>query len=145
MVKVEFYSPNYDPESELIYSIIAARFKDEWIFVRHKKRTTWEIAGGHIELNETPMDAARRELEEETGAIEYDIECIATYSVTENYVIGFGRLYFAEVSKLGPVPGNSEIGEIILMKKLPENLTHPEIQPHLFRKTLDFLKRGEVN
>jgi 8-oxo-dGTP diphosphatase len=145
MIKVKFYSPLHDPEAVLLYSIIAARYKEKWIFVRHQKRTTWEIPGGHIELDETPMDAARRELTEETGAIEFRIECIATYSVAESNRNGYGRLYFAEVIHLGPLPGNSEIGEISLRQQLPDNLTHPEIQPVLFREVLDFLKRGNCN
>jgi 8-oxo-dGTP diphosphatase len=57
---------------------------------------------------------------------------------------GWGRLYIAEVSKIGPIPDKSEIAEIILLDHLPENLTHPDIQPHLFNKTVDFLKlRGK--
>ncbi|MHA2098803.1 MAG: NUDIX domain-containing protein [Candidatus Kariarchaeaceae archaeon] len=33
----------------------------------HKKIKTWLPPGGHIEKNETPEEAARREIEEETG------------------------------------------------------------------------------
>jgi 8-oxo-dGTP diphosphatase len=139
MIEVKFYPSDYIPATGFIYSIICARFKDKWIFVRHQKRDTWEIAGGHIEPGETPMDAAKRELEEETGALNFIIECVNTYSVTENSKEGFGRLYFAAISDLGKIPANSEICEKILLEHLPDKLTHPDIQPHLFNRTLEYL------
>jgi 8-oxo-dGTP diphosphatase len=141
MTEVNFYNPHFVPDSKLTYSVISAIYKNQWIFVRHQKRTTWEIAGGHIEEGETSFEAAGRELMEETGAIKFNIRCIATYSVTMNGETGWGRLYLAEVSEIGPIPDISEIAEIILSDHLPENLTHPDIQPHLFKKTIEFLKR----
>ncbi len=137
MTTVEFYKPYHDPEIPLTYSVITARHRGQWIMVRHHKRTTWEIPGGHIEPGETADEAASRELMEETGAIDFEIECIATYSVRKNGETGYGRLYFAEVTSIGPVPDTSEIAEIMLMDSLPENLTHPDIQPLLFRRILE--------
>jgi 8-oxo-dGTP diphosphatase len=140
MIEVKFYSPSLVPEGRLVYSVITARFRHNWIFVRHRNRKTWEIAGGHIEPNESPADAARRELEEETGAIEFTLTCLATYSVTENGETGFGRLYFANVTKLGSIPEKSEIGKITLMKQLPVELTHPIVQKHLFHEACEYMK-----
>ena len=62
---------------------------------------------------------------EETGAIDFKIECVSTYSVLKNGKTGFGRLYLAEISDSGPVPDTSEIAEVKMMDSLPENLTHP--------------------
>jgi 8-oxo-dGTP diphosphatase len=140
MTEVNFYDPLFVPGSKLTYSVISARYKNSWIFVRHHKRTTWEIAGGHIEKGETSFEAAGRELMEETGAVKFNLECIATYSVTMDGETGWGRLYIAEVFEIGPIPDISEIAEIVLSDHLPENLTHPDIQPHLFDKTVEFLK-----
>jgi 8-oxo-dGTP diphosphatase len=139
MTEINFYDPLFIPESKLTYSIISARYRNSWIFVRHHKRTTWEIAGGHIEKEETSFEAAGRELMEETGALKFNLECIATYSVTLDGETGWGRLYIAEVLEIGPIPDISEIAEIVLMDHLPENLTHPDIQPHLFTRTIEFL------
>jgi 8-oxo-dGTP diphosphatase len=140
MTEVNFFDPLFIPDFKLTYSVISARFKNKWIFVKHQKRSTWEIAGGHIETGENSYDAAGRELMEETGAIRFNLDCIATYSVTINDETGWGRLYFANVFEIGPIPDISEIAEMKLSDHLPENLTHPDIQPHLFNKTVDFLK-----
>jgi 8-oxo-dGTP diphosphatase len=138
MTIVKFYDPSYVPDSKLTYSVIAARFKDKWLFVRHKDRTTWEIAGGHIEENESPFDAASRELAEETGAKDFRLDCVATYSVEKDGSTGFGRLFFADVLSLGELPDNSEIKEVILNDHLPESLTYPDIQPLLFRRVIEY-------
>jgi 8-oxo-dGTP diphosphatase len=139
MTLVNFYDPLFNPDSVLTYSVISARYGSNWILVRHQDRTTWEIPGGHIEAGETSFEAAGRELREETGAVKFSLACIATYSVTIDGKTGWGRLYFAEVFEIGPIPDISEIAEIDLMDHLPDNLTHPDIQPHLFNKTIEFL------
>jgi 8-oxo-dGTP diphosphatase len=139
MTKVNFYNIWFEPEGELIYSVITARYKERWILVRHHDRLTWEIPGGHIESYETPDDAAQRELKEETGAVEFRLHCVATYSVEKEGTTGYGRLFFAEISRIDPLPANSEIEETALMDDLPDNLTYPDIQPYLFRKVLHYL------
>ena len=143
MTIVKFFDPDYLPDGKLTYSVIVARYGSRWMFVRHHDRATWEIAGGHIEENETPSYTARRELTEETGAREFDLVCVATYSVEKEGHTGYGRLFFAEIKTRGTLEDNSEIAETILLDNLPEELTYPDIQPHLFRKVIEFLKSRE--
>jgi 8-oxo-dGTP diphosphatase len=140
MVKVNFYDPAYIPGNKLVYSVITARYNSQWVFVRHHNRTTFEIPGGHIEENESPYEAAKRELIEETGAIDFTMVCVCTYSVTQNDETSFGKLYFAEINSIGPVPDISEIAEICFLDTLPSPVTYPDIQPELFRKVIDYLK-----
>lgn len=139
MTEVKFYDPSFEPDTKLTYSVISARFENRWIFVRHNQRTTFEIAGGHIEEGETSFEAAGRELMEETGALKFNLSCIATYSVKKDGETGWGRLYLAEVFEIGPIPDISEIAEVVFLEKIPDHPTHPDIQPHLFRKTIEFL------
>ena len=139
MTEVKFYDPLFEPEKALTYSVISAKFRRQWIFVRHQDRSTWEIAGGHIEPGETSNDAARRELMEETGALRFNLDCVATYSVTKDGITGFGRLYLADVYELGQVPDLSEIAEVIFLDHLAEKLTYPDIQPFLFAKSVEYL------
>jgi 8-oxo-dGTP diphosphatase len=140
MIRVRFYDPSYTPPGKIIYSVISARFEGQWIFVRHTGRNTWEIPGGHIEEEETPGNAAARELTEETGALLFNLVCVATYSVEKEGDTGYGMLYFAEVTKLYDIPDTSEIAETMLADELPDDLTYPDIQPHMFRKINEFLK-----
>lgn len=145
MTEVKFYSPAFEPDTVLTYSVISAKYKDKWIFVRHHKRTTFEIAGGHIEKDETSFEAAGRELMEETGAVRFTLDCLATYSVKKDGETGWGRLYLAEVMEIGPVPDISEIAEVVFLDRIPDNPTHPDIQPHLFKKTLEYIKEQKTD
>ena len=94
MSAVTFYEES--PRSAAMkYAVIVARYRGKWILCRHKERTTWEIPGGHLEANETPDQAAIRELWEETGTVKAKITRICCYGVQD-----YGMLYFAEVKEL---------------------------------------------
>lgn len=118
-------------DEQLRYAVIVARHQGKLLFVRHHERSTFEVPGGHREPGETPLDAARRELQEETGAVSFDLRPRCIYSVTRpGQDCSFGLLCEAEVHELGPLP-ESEIAEVILTDTCPEQLTYPEIQPQL--------------
>lgn len=53
--------------------VVTAYVVDEGkvLLIHHKKHNLWLPPGGHIEVNETPDDALRRELREEVG-IEFE-------------------------------------------------------------------------
>ena len=120
-------------DRDLTYVVIVAETKGKWIFCKHKDRDTWEIPGGHIEPGEKPMEAAARELQEETGAEAFELKRLCAYSVEHEERTSYGLLFHAHVEKLKKMP-NSEIAEISLDDNLPEKLTYPEIQPDLFHK-----------
>lgn len=125
-------------EKELKFAVISAKYEDKWIFVRHKERETWEIPGGHREANEDIIDTARRELYEETGAKTANIIPICEYGVKREDGTSYGRLFYADVIELDKLP-NSEIEKIELFDELPNNLTYPQIQPKLYKTTLEFI------
>ena len=123
--------PGSVADPELTYVIIGARYREEWIFVRHRERQSWELPAGHIEAGEDPDSAAERELYEETGARDAVLVVISDYLVIDGSRQAYGRLYFAEVNELGKLPEH-EIAEIRLSTELPQQLTYPEVQGVLF-------------
>ncbi len=119
------------------YVVVFARFGGEWVFCRHKRRHTWETAGGHIEAGESPLAAARRELYEETGALDFEIEPVCDYwaaeeaSPTKAGSEANGVVYYARIAELGPLP-ESEMAQVGLFCALPDALTYPDITCRLF-------------
>lgn len=119
-------------ETSIGFAVIGVKHNGKWVFVRHKERTTLEICGGHREAGETPLEAAHRELFEETGAKIYTLFEVCTYKVTIDGEASYGQLFFADVDEFGTLPENFEIAERVYSEKLPNDLTYPQIQPHLF-------------
>ena len=74
MANFTFYKPNEIPDTSFEIAVVAARYKDKWVFCRHKERDTWDMPGGHREQGETIDEAAKRELWEETGITKEQIE-----------------------------------------------------------------------
>jgi 8-oxo-dGTP diphosphatase len=115
------------------YVVIFARYNNKWIICKKKKSKTWQTAGGHIDKNETPIQAAKRELFEETGAVDFDINPICDYWAcdepheTENIGWSNGQVFLANVNKLGNIPKDSEMECIDLFDEFPQNLTYPDI------------------
>ena len=66
VLKCKVFPLNYLPSYK--YTVICTNYKGKWILSKHKKRDTWETQGGHIEDGETPLEAAKRELFEESGS-----------------------------------------------------------------------------
>lgn len=117
------------------YVVVLSEFEGKILLSRHKRRTTWETQGGHIEPGETPLEAARRELYEESGAIDFDIIPLCDYRAGVEGTDDFanGMVFAAHIKALSPLP-DSEMAEVRTFDRLPENLTYPEITPVLFAR-----------
>lgn len=138
IMEVKFYD---SVEDDLLkFAVIISKTNGKWVFCKHRERDTYEVPGGHREPGEHIDDTAKRELYEETGAIEYDIKPVCVYSVVrENEGQSnetFGMLYYADIKSFEQEL-HSEIEKIIISDELVENWTYPLIQP----KLLDEAKR----
>lgn len=115
------------------YVVICSQYKGKILLSRHKMRTTWETQGGHIEKGETPLEAAKRELYEESGVTDYYIAPLCDYWAGDSEGTGAnGMIFKAVIHKLGAIP-ESEMAEVKTFDSLPEKLTYPAITPELFR------------
>lgn len=105
MVEVKFYDKVED--SLLKFAVIIAKTEGKWIFCKHKERDTLEVPGGHREAGEAILETAKRELKEETGAVDFHIRPVCVYSVK----------------------GKTRVSE-----DLTDNWTYPLIQPKLIQE-----------
>ncbi|MFZ2287963.1 MAG: NUDIX domain-containing protein [Bacteroidales bacterium] len=132
MVTVEEVLPDREPE-KTSYVVIAARHNGGWIFVRHRRRGGYELPAGHPEPGESTVEAAERELTEETGAAGFVMEPVTWYSVDNGTDKQYGRLFYAEVDELGEIIDTSEIESVKIFRRLPRMLSLPEVMTFLFK------------
>lgn len=136
-MEVKFYY-NID-DSLLKYAVIISKANGKWVFCKHKERRSFECPGGHREKNEAIFTTAKRELFEETGALEFSIIPVCAYSVTEKNSANktgeetFGMLYYAEIDTFENEL-HSEIEKIYFFDELPAEWTYPLIQPKLIKE-----------
>lgn len=139
-LEVKFYDTVED--ALLKFAVIISRSNGKWVFCKHKERDTYEAPGGHREAGEDILKTAKRELQEETGAVEFEITPICVYSVKGKNRVNntgeetFGLLCFAEISEFAKEL-HSEMEKVVLMDTLPESWTYPLIQPKLIEKYLE--------
>ena len=144
MIEVKFYDQVAD---ELLkFAVIISKTNGKWVFCKHKERNTYEVPGGHREENETILETAKRELKEETGALDFTVTPICVYSVTGKNKVNetgeetYGMLFFADI-KTFENELHSEMEKVLITDTLVENWTYPLIQPKLIEEAK---KRGFI-
>ena len=137
MLEVKFYDAADD--ALLKFAVIISKSDDKWVFCKHKERNTFEVPGGHRERGEAILDTAKRELHEETGAVDFKIEPVCVYSVTGRNRVNdtgeetYGMLYYAEISEFESEL-HSEMEKVFKLDTLPTEWTYPFIQPKLIQE-----------
>ncbi len=144
MIEVKFYDQVAD---ELLkFAVIISKTNGKWVFCKHKERNTYEVPGGHRKENENILETAKRELKEETGALDFSLSPICVYSVTGKNKVNetgeetYGMLFFADI-KTFENELHSEMEKVLITDTLVENWTYPLIQPKLIEEAK---KRGFI-
>ena len=138
-MKVNFYEQVDD--KLLKFAVIISKHNGQWVFCKHKDRSTYEIPGGHRESNEEIIQTAKRELYEETGALQFDIFPICVYSVTGKNRVNqtgeetYGMLFIANIQSFENEL-HSEMESVSFFNDLPTEWTYPLIQPLLIQEYL---------
>ena len=102
------------------------QYQGKWVMCFNSYRAKWEMPGGHVDEGETPLEAAKRELFEETGAIKFDIIPVWDYKAytDEGEFHNNGRVYYVTVHEFGILPEISEMDRIDFFEELPQNITY---------------------
>lgn len=101
------------------FTATAYIFHEEEVLLHyHKKLHTWLPPGGHLEPNETPAEAARREVLEETGL---EIEFIAqeNLKIEAHNAVSLERPYLCLLENIPPykdLPAHQHIDFIYLAR-----------------------------
>lgn len=139
-IEVNFYE---NVEDKLLkFAVIVSKTNGKLVFCKHKERDTYEIPGGHREAGETILETAKRELAEETGAIQFSISPVCVYSVKgktrvnkSSDDISFGMIFVADIVSFEKEL-HSEIEKILITNDFGDSFTwtYPAIQPKLLEE-----------
>lgn len=69
------------PPLPLITSALALAFDGQRLLMTNLQQRDWDIPGGHLEADETPEEAMRREVFEESGALLGDVRLLAYHHI----------------------------------------------------------------
>lgn len=124
--------------SPLRFVVICSFYQGKMLLSFHGKHQSWETQGGHIEAGETPEEAARRELYEESGIKNAELIPVCDYFADDSEGSSNGRVYAALIKELSEMP-QYEMSRTGLFRELPDDLTYPLVTPVLFREAKKIL------
>ncbi len=126
-------------QNEIKFVILLAKYNDKLVIIKNTKRGGWEIPGGNREQGESVEAAARRELYEETGAIQSELEPFGIIQWNGSY----GMVFYAAITQLTDLL-DYEIEEVKFVDQLPAGLNMGELFYLIERKWMENSMRKET-
>jgi 8-oxo-dGTP diphosphatase len=101
------------------FVLVYAFYENKLLFIHHRQRG-WELPGGTCRVNEWPINAAKREVYEESGAELSYLEPIGQYlMVYPDQPQEAKTIYIAQIKAIHPLPPGFESDKIQLLNPPP--------------------------
>lgn len=107
----------------ITYVRMVVKYNGKFVLCYHKKMKKWDCVGGKVKNGESPLTAAKRELFEETGAVDFDIVPVRDYKrfLEDGTFYNNNREYYVNVRKFSDLPEGSEMEKIDFFDEIPED------------------------
>ncbi len=107
-------------ENEAGHVFVICRYNGKWVLTNHSKRG-FEFPGGKVEKNESPSQAAIREVFEETGGEVKQLIPIGEYKVLDPAGSFIKAVFYAELTALTKKEDYLETEGPVLLPELPHD------------------------
>lgn len=132
-VKLSFEDHPFSKRPKHVWVI--CKHNNKWLLTKHKERGL-EFPGGKVEEGETAIQAAIREVMEETGGEVKQIDYIGQYFVLGKSDTVIKNVYVAEINKLIKQDTYYETDGPVLLEKVPSNVK--------YNQTYSFIMKDDV-